>query len=66
VDLGYRVVARIKGDMKAVSILKGVQTGSPNFGRVRVYNPNNLNVVNDGFVLQDIFYNVILQDLGAG
>jgi hypothetical protein len=38
-----------------------VSPESPNFGRVDVYNPNNLNVVNDGFVLQDIFYNVILK-----
>lgn len=38
-----------------------VSPESPNFGRVHIYNPNNLNVVNDGFVLQDIFYNVILK-----
>ena len=38
-----------------------VSPESPNFGRVKVYNPNNLSVVNDGFVLQDIFYNIILK-----
>jgi hypothetical protein len=38
-----------------------VSPESPNFGRVEVYNPNNLNVVNDGFILQDIFYNMILK-----
>jgi hypothetical protein len=47
-----------------------VSPESPNFGRVHIYNPNNLNVVNDGFVLQDIFYNVILKtwvpDNGTG
>jgi len=38
-----------------------VSPESPNFGRVEIYNPNNLNVVNDGSILQDIFYNVILK-----
>jgi hypothetical protein len=38
-----------------------VSPESPNFGRVHAYNPNNLDVVYDGFVLQDIFYNVILK-----
>ena len=38
-----------------------VSPESSNFGHVHIYNPNNLNVVNDGFVLQDIFYNVILK-----
>jgi hypothetical protein len=38
-----------------------VSPESPNFGQVEIYNPNNLNVVNDGFILQDIFYNIILK-----
>jgi hypothetical protein len=38
-----------------------VSPESPNFGRVHVYNPNNLGVVNDGFILQDIFYSIILK-----
>jgi hypothetical protein len=38
-----------------------VSPQSPNFGSVQIYNPNNLNVVNDGYLLQDIFYNVILK-----
>ena len=38
-----------------------VSPESPNFGKVHVYNPNNLDVVNDGFILQDIFFNIILK-----
>lgn len=34
---------------------------SANFGKVRIYNPDALSVVNDGSVLQNIFYSVILK-----
>jgi len=34
---------------------------SPNFGKTHIYNPNNLNVGDDGYVLQNIFYSVILK-----
>jgi hypothetical protein len=38
-----------------------VSPQSPNFGTVRVHNPSHLGVVNDGFLLQNIFYSVILK-----
>lgn len=38
-----------------------VSPESPDFGTVEVYNPNNLNVGNDGYLLQDIFYSIILK-----
>lgn len=38
-----------------------VSPESPDFGTVKIYNPNNLNVGNDGYLLQDIFYSVILK-----
>ena len=38
-----------------------VSPQSPDFGTVEIYNPNRLNVGNDGFLLQDIFYSVILK-----
>lgn len=38
-----------------------VSPQSPNFGKVQVYNPNNLNVVDDGFLLQEVLYNIILK-----
>jgi hypothetical protein len=34
---------------------------SPNFGKTHIYNPNNLNVGDDGYLLQNIFYSVILK-----
>ena len=34
---------------------------SPNFGKVKVHNPNHLNVGYDGVLLQNIFYSVILK-----
>jgi hypothetical protein len=38
-----------------------VSPQSPNFGTVKVHNPNKLNVGNDGYLLQNIFYSVILK-----
>jgi hypothetical protein len=38
-----------------------VPTESPHFGKVQIYNPNNLGVGADGFLLQDVFYHVILK-----
>jgi hypothetical protein len=34
---------------------------SANFGTTRIHNPNNLNVGDDGYLLQNIFYGVILK-----
>jgi len=34
---------------------------SPNFGTTHIHNPNNLNVGDDGYLLQNIFYSVILK-----
>jgi hypothetical protein len=34
---------------------------SPNFGKTHIHNPNKLNVGDDGYVLQNIFYSVILK-----
>jgi hypothetical protein len=34
---------------------------SPNFGATHIHNPNNLNVGDDGYLLQNIFYSVILK-----
>jgi hypothetical protein len=34
---------------------------SPNFGTVKIHNPNHLNVGNDGYLLQNIFCSVILK-----
>jgi len=34
---------------------------SPNYGKVRIHNPNKLNVGADGILVQNIFYNVILK-----
>jgi hypothetical protein len=34
---------------------------SPDFGRLQIYNPHDLNVGADGFALQDVLYNVILK-----
>jgi hypothetical protein len=47
----------VKGDSGAPF----VSPQSPDFGTVSIYNPNNLTVVNDGFALQNIFYNIILK-----
>jgi hypothetical protein len=47
----------VKGDSGAPF----VSPQSPDFGTVAIYNPDNLNVVNDGFALQNIFYNIILK-----
>jgi hypothetical protein len=38
-----------------------VSPQSPNFGTVRIHNPNHLGVGNDGFLLQNIFYSVIVK-----
>ena len=38
-----------------------VSPQSPNFGSVRIHNPNGLNVVDGGVVLQNIFCSVILK-----
>ncbi len=38
-----------------------VSPESPDFGTVKVYNPNNLDVGNDGYLLQDVFFNIILK-----
>jgi len=38
-----------------------VSQQSASFGEVQIYNPNNLDVGADGFVLQDVFYHVILK-----
>jgi hypothetical protein len=34
---------------------------SPNFGKTHIYNPNKLNVGDDGYLLQNIFCSVILK-----
>jgi hypothetical protein len=34
---------------------------SPNFGTTHIHNPNNLNVGDDGYLLQNVFYSVILK-----
>ncbi len=34
---------------------------SPNFSKTHIYNPNKLNVGDDGYLLQNIFYSVILK-----
>jgi hypothetical protein len=34
---------------------------SPNFGTTHIHNPNKLNVGDDGYLLQNIFYSVILK-----
>lgn len=34
---------------------------SPNFGKTHIYNPNKLNVGDDGYLLQNIFFSVILK-----
>ena len=34
---------------------------SPNFGKTHIYNPNGLNVGDDGYLLQNIFCSVILK-----
>ena len=34
---------------------------SPDFGTTHIHNPNNLNVGDDGYLLQNIFYSVILK-----
>jgi hypothetical protein len=34
---------------------------SPNFGRLQIYNPHDLNLGADGFALQDVLYSVILK-----
>ncbi len=34
---------------------------SPSFGTMQVHNPNKLTVVNDGYLLQNIFHNIILK-----
>jgi len=34
---------------------------SPNFSKTHVYNPNHLNVGDDGWALQDIFCSIILK-----
>lgn len=47
----------VKGDAGAPF----VSPESPNFGKVQVYNPNDLNVGNDGYLLENIFYNIILK-----
>ena len=38
-----------------------VSQQSVSFGEVQIYNPNHLDVGADGFVLQDVFYHVILK-----
>ncbi len=38
-----------------------VSPQSPNFSKTHIYNPNKLNVGDDGYLLQDIFYSVILK-----
>jgi len=38
-----------------------VSPQSPNFDKTHIYNPNQLNVVDDGYLLQNIFYSVILK-----
>jgi hypothetical protein len=34
---------------------------SPNFSKTQIHNPNHLNVGDDGYLLQNIFYSVILK-----
>jgi hypothetical protein len=38
-----------------------VSPQSPNFGKTHIHNPNNLNVGDDGYLLQNIFLSVILK-----
>jgi hypothetical protein len=38
-----------------------VSPQSPNFGKTHIYNPNGLNVGDDGYLLQNIFLSVILK-----
>jgi hypothetical protein len=38
-----------------------VSPTSPNFSKVKVHNPHGLNVGNDGHLLQNVFFNVILK-----
>jgi hypothetical protein len=38
-----------------------ISAQSPNFSKTRKHNPNHLNVGDDGYLLQNIFYSVILK-----
>ena len=38
-----------------------LSAASPNFGRLQIHNPNDLNIGADGFALQDVIYSVILK-----
>jgi hypothetical protein len=38
-----------------------VSPASPNFGKVKVHNPHGLNIGNDGYLLQNVFFSVILK-----
>jgi hypothetical protein len=38
-----------------------VSPQSPNFSKTHIHNPNHLNVGDDGYLLQNIFYSVILK-----
>jgi len=38
-----------------------VSPQSPNFSKTHIYNPNKLNVGDDGYLLQNIFFSVILK-----
>jgi hypothetical protein len=43
-----------------------VSPQSPNFGKVKIHNPHGLNVGNDGYLLQNVFCNVILKTWVTG
>jgi hypothetical protein len=38
-----------------------VSPASPDFGKVKVHNPHGLNIGNDGYLLQNVFFSVILK-----
>jgi hypothetical protein len=38
-----------------------VSPASPNFGKVKIHNPHGLNLGNDGYLLQNVFFSVILK-----
>jgi len=38
-----------------------VSPASPNFEKVKVHNPHGLNIGNDGYLLQNVFFSVILK-----
>jgi hypothetical protein len=38
-----------------------ISSSSADFGKVRIFNPDGVNVVNDGVLLENVFYSIILK-----